>query len=32
MKKKKGCPEEKDIIEKIGKIHGIWNKKIMFDH
>ena len=30
--KKKGGPSQKEIIEKIGKIHGIWNKKSMFEN
>lgn len=29
--KKKGCPNGKEIVQKIGKIHGIWNQKSMFE-
>ena len=32
LKKKKGCPEEKETIEKFGRVHGIWHKKIMFNN
>lgn len=28
-RKKKG-PSENEIIKKLGKLHGIWHKKILF--